>query len=128
MLLPYAVIFHYIVGLFSFSFPEIMQSSVDDKAVGNDSQYFNKNRMGQIHMVWFSILFAIVAVMLILEVPIVWIVGHLAKCLNVCLRRIWFGIRCKTFEAAVDENDEVIDAPDYYFEINFSQLCKEYKL
>lgn len=78
MLLPYAVIFHYIVGLFSFSFPEIMQSSVDEKAVGNDSQYFNKNRMGQIHMVWFSILFAIVAVMLILEVPIVWIVGHLA--------------------------------------------------
>lgn len=22
----------------------------------------------------------------------------------------------------------MIDAPDYYFEINFSQLCKEYKL
>lgn len=45
-LMPYAVIFHYIVGLFSFSFPEIMQSSVDKAAVGNDTQYFNKNRMG----------------------------------------------------------------------------------
>ena len=127
-LMPYAVIFHYIVGLFSFSFPEIMQSNVAGKAVGNDSQYFNKNRMGQNHMVWFSILFAIVAIMLILEVPIVWLVANTVKCLNYIARRIWFGVRCKEFEPAVDENDEVIDAPDYYFEINFSQLCKEYKL
>lgn len=79
-------------------------------------------------MVWFSILFAIVAIMLILEVPIVWLVANVVKCLNYLLRRVWFGITCKKFEAAVDENDEVIDAPDYYFEINFSQLCKEYKL
>lgn len=71
-------------------------------------------------MVWFSILFAIVAIMLILETPIVWLVANLVKCIGYILRRIWFGIRCKTFEKAVDENDEVIDAPDYYFEINFS--------
>jgi len=29
--------------------------------------------------------------------------------------------------AKIEENDEVIDAPDYYFEINFLQLCKEYE-
>lgn len=49
-------------------------------------------------MIWFSILFAIVAIMLILEVPIVWLVANIAKCMNFVARRIWFGIRCKEFE------------------------------
>jgi len=28
----------------------------------------------------------------------------------------------------LDENEEMIDAPDLYWELNFDQLCKEFKL
>ena len=28
----------------------------------------------------------------------------------------------------MDENEEMIDAPDLYWELNFDQLCKEFKL
>ena len=47
---------------------------------------------------------------------------------NIGLHKLWNAIRCKEQTEYVDENDEVIDAPDYYFEINFAQLTKEYKV
>jgi hypothetical protein len=31
-------------------------------------------------------------------------------------------------EVPHDENDDIIDAPDLYSEINFEQRCKEYEL
>lgn len=79
-------------------------------------------------MVWFTICFVIVVFMLIAETPIVWLLSNTIKFISFAFRKVYFLIICKKFEPSIDENDEVIDAPDYYFEINFAQLCKEYKL
>lgn len=127
-ILPYASVLHFLVGIFMFSYPNVLKSPIYENAAGNESYYFNKNRMGQAHMVWFTICFVVICFMLIAETPIIWLLSNTVRCVSFVLRKIFFLITCKEFVPAHDENDEVIDAPDYYFEINFSQLCKEYKL
>jgi hypothetical protein len=127
-LLPYAVIMHFIVATFSFSFPEIMNSGLIKNPAQNDSYYFNSERMGQKHMIWFILFFVIIVLMLILETPIIWLLSKFIQCNGIVFGKLFALITCKEYKPSVDENDEVIDAPDYYFEINFAQLCKEYKL
>lgn len=130
LILPYAAVLHFLWGYFVYSYPQLLKSGTESSALVDSagSYYMDQSRIGQMHMVWFTICFLVVIGMLVLETPIIWLLSKFVKCLSFVIRRIWFGIRCKPFEPAVDENDEVIDAPDYYFEINFSHLCKEYKL
>lgn len=49
-LLKYAVIIHFLFGFMSYSYPYIWKSSIVTDKIGNDSQYFNSQRLGQVHM------------------------------------------------------------------------------
>jgi hypothetical protein len=97
-------------------------------SVVSKSYYFSNARMGQAHVVVFLIAFAVVILLLILEKPIMALLSIIMKYVNIGLHKLWNALRCKEQTPYVDENDEVIDAPDYYFEINFAQLTKEYKV
>lgn len=79
-------------------------------------------------MVIFLLAFAVVILLLVLEKPITALLSIMMRYVNIGLHKLWNAIRCKEQTPYVDENDEVIDAPDYYFEINFAQLTKEYKV
>jgi len=129
-ILPWAGIFHFIVGFMIYSYPNILKSGQRDEvsSVGTSkSYYFSNARIGQAHIIVFILAFAVVILMLVFERPIAALLSLLTKGLTIVFYRLWALIRCKEYEPYVDENDEVIDAPDYYFEINFSQLVKEYK-
>jgi len=53
-LLPLAVIVHALFGLMIFSYQVIFKSDhVNIMTFGNNSQYFNKDRLGQVHVVVF---------------------------------------------------------------------------
>lgn len=129
-ILPWAGIFHFIFGYFFYSYPFILKSGLREEAsaIEGGSRYFSNQRMGQTHIVLFIVAFALVILMLIFEKPIVALLSLIAKGVSIGLHKLWNCIRCKEQTPYVDENDEVIDAPDYYYEINFAQLCKEYKI
>ena len=97
--------------------------------MSSSSRYFSGDRVGQAHVVIFLLAFAVVVFLLIMEKPITALLSIMMRYLNIGLHKLWEAIRCvKEKTEYVDENDEVIDAPDYYFEINFAQLTKEYKV
>jgi len=128
-ILPWAAVFHFIFGYMLYSYPNIMRSKVrDDVSVTSSSRYLSGARLGQTHVVIFLLAFAVVIFLLVLEKPITALLSILMRYVNIGLHKLWNAIRCKEQTPYVDENDEVIDAPDYYFEINFAQLTKEYKV
>lgn len=119
--LPWAAVFHFIFGYMLYSYPHIMKSNIRDDVSGSaSSRYFSGARLGQAHVVVFLLAFVVVIVLLILEKPITALLSVLMRYVNIGLHKLWNAIRCKEQTEYVDENDEVIDAPDYYFEINFA--------
>jgi len=53
-LLPYAVLIHFLFGVVSYSYPYIWKSGVVKDFLGDDSQYFNSQRIGQAHVLVFA--------------------------------------------------------------------------
>ena len=87
-----------------FQYPELLNSEAT--GFGNNSLYLNKERVGQKHMVIFLIASMVMICLIVFEEQII---------------KLW-GI---VFKSA---KQEMIEAPDLYEDINFEQLCKEYKL
>jgi len=71
-LAPFAILIHSLFGFMIFSYPYIL-SSPGISFFGNETQYFNENRMGQTHVVLFVIGFLVVWVILFFEQTIVFI-------------------------------------------------------
>jgi hypothetical protein len=98
-ILPWAAIFHFIVGYFVYSYPNIMSSnqSKDVGSVGSKSKshYFSNERFGQAHVLVFIIAFAVVILMLIFEKPIVALLSIIMKYINIGTHKLWLAIRCK---------------------------------
>lgn len=82
-LAPFAILIHSLFGFMIFSYPYIL-SSPGISFIGNQTQYFNANRMGQTHMVVFVIGFLIVWVILFFEKSIVFI---LSKVRQMCAKK-----------------------------------------
>ena len=129
-MLPWALIVHIPIGYLMLSEPNILQSSTlsgTPEGLGGN-QYFETARISQQHCFLFIFGSAIVILLIIMEYPIVSTCGALSRLSMIC------GARCKSCLMKIpylppkDENDEMIEAPDIYWEINFAQLVKEYKV
>lgn len=98
-ILPWAVVFHFILGYFAYSYPNIMNTKHNESGVsvggGSKSFYFSNDRIGQAHVVLFIIAFAVVIIMLILEKPIVALLSFIMKYVNIGTHKLWLAIRCK---------------------------------
>lgn len=58
-------------------------------------------------------------ILIIFERPIVSIVSLITKGMSYLSQRLISYLKKEEFKLKADENDEVIDAPDFYHEINF---------
>ena len=104
-IIPLAAVSHFIFGLQMFSNKSILHSE--------DINGFPP------HIRVYRIAFIVVISIIIFERPVVAIISTISKSLSKCSRKICSSVKREEFEEKVDENDEVIDAPDFYFEINF---------
>lgn len=120
-LLPWAVVPHVLYGFFIYSHPRILESPVVT-SFGGSSKYFHTERVGQKHVVIFMAGAIFLLVLMLLEDNLMSIVAFLRKKVTQC------GHTLLKRELKPDENDEMVDAPDLYYELNFEQLCKEFKL
>lgn len=77
-LAPFAILIHSLFGFMIFSYPHIL-SSPGISFIGNQTQYFNSNRMGQTHMVVFVIGFLVVWVVLFFEKSIIFIASKVRQ-------------------------------------------------
>ena len=60
--MPVAVVLHILFGLVIFSNPHFLQSEINPSYFGNNTKYYNAQRLGQRHMiVFFSASVAILA-------------------------------------------------------------------
>ena len=122
-LLPFAIIAHVIYGFFIFSHPNILKSQVIPGVIGNEnSKYWKENRVGQKHVIIFFFGAIALIILLVLESEITAALSFIYKKLQACFYKL------RKQDVPYDENEEMIDAPDLYWEINFDQLCKEFKL
>lgn len=149
-LAPLAILIHSLFGFMIFSYPYIL-SSPGVSFIGNQTQYFNENRMGQTHMVVFVIGFLVVWVLLFFEKSIVFL---LSKARRLCFKeprkrayvaerpqnpqetpggpRVGYtpgrpGTPTQSMIAAEVGPPEFVFADDVYQELNFKQLFNEYK-
>lgn len=77
-LAPLAILIHSLFGFMIFSYPYIL-SSPGISFLGNQTQYFNADRMGQTHMVVFVIGFLVVWVLLFFEKSIVFLLSKASR-------------------------------------------------
>jgi hypothetical protein len=97
-ILPWAAIFHFILGYFTYSYPNIMSSkneNVGSVGTKSKSHYFTHQRFGQAHVLIFIIAFAVVILMLVLEKPIVALLSFIMKYINIGTHKLSLAIRCK---------------------------------
>jgi hypothetical protein len=66
--------------------------------------------------------------LIVFEIPITLLCGLLVNISRACFARISSIIRQVPYLPPKDENEDMIDAPDIYWEISFAQLVKEYKI
>lgn len=106
-----------------FSHPNILKSTVVPGVLGNEnSKYWSEDRVGQKHVIIFFFGSIALVSFLLFESEITLGLSFIYKKLQAC----FYNLRKQ--EVPADENEEMIDAPDLYWEINFNQLCREFKL
>jgi len=111
--MPLAAVSHFIFGHQMFSNHSILHT--------DDSNGYPP------HMTVYQIGFIVVISMIIFERPTVALLSFISRGFSKCTGKMISRVKREEYVAKIEENDEVIDAPDYYFEINFLQLCKEYE-
>lgn len=116
-LMPWAVIVHMCFGLIMFSYPYILRTEINESYFGNDSQYFNKKRLGQHHMIIYFAGSLLVLFIIFFEKTLTHFAAMISKAMTACCTS-----RNDTF---IDDQFEWSD--DLYSEINFLQLYNEYK-
>lgn len=85
-----------------------------------DSQYFNAFRMNQEHIGGLIAIFIVILVIVLLEKSIAAMSTKMTHCFMNLFLRLKAKIKKTEFVRYHDENDDIIDAPDYYYEISFS--------
>jgi len=90
-LLPWTLVLHALFGMMIYSYPYIWKSDVRPW-FGNNSVYFNPNRMGQVHVVGFFIMSVCVLLFFVFEKPLVlgWrrLSGAVGRTLGYCVAKL----------------------------------------
>ena len=91
-MLPFALVCHIAFGIMIYSYPYIWKSEVIKPWIGNNTQYFNANRMGQTHVAVFFVFSLSIILLLIFEdfLVIYWrkFSGLFDRCLGACAARL----------------------------------------
>jgi hypothetical protein len=129
-MLYWAVVIHIPFGYLMLSEPNILESSRPSASPDglDNSQYFGTSRISQLHTIIYIIGSGFVLLLLFAEPAIMKISSVISRCFNVCCTKLKFAIKKEPYIPPKDENEEMIDAPDIYWEISFAQLVKEYKV
>lgn len=99
-LLPLAVFVHALFGLIMFSYQAIFRSQVITPWVGNYTQYFSKERLGQIHVAAFTIVNLLIVVLFTFEESIVYYWRKLAHSCTVRCGSCFAKMNGKEYEDA----------------------------
>lgn len=129
-MLYYSVIVHIPFGYLILTEPNILESSRPSGSPAglDNSQYFGTSRISQLHSIIFIIGSFVVIIFLLSEPLIMKISSLVSKGLLICCTKMKFAIKKVPYIPPKDENEDMIDAPDIYWEISFAQLVKEYKI
>lgn len=128
-ILPWAVIIHIPFGYLMISEPNILESStISGSPSGlSNNQYLGSYRISQLHSIIFILGSCLVILLLIFEPAIMKLSSAISRCQSVAWAMCRSKMKKEPYLAPKDENEEIIDAPDIYWEISFAQLVKEYK-
>ena len=129
-MLPWAMIVHIPFAYLMFSEPMILQSTNASGSISSNlnNQYFGNYRVSQLHTLVFIFGSLLVILILMLEPLIMKLSFKISRCQSVCWAKCKSKIKKEPYLPPKDENEEMIDAPDIYWEISFAQLVKEYKI
>ena len=125
-LLPFAIVIHLMFAFMTFSYPYFFRSGRAKPWFGNNSQYFNKERMGQIHVI---ILLAYSLLNILIFLMEDFCVDNWSACCHSC------NIKCKVCCARCNgkEFDELdfegagfVLSDDILLEVKFTKLYKMY--
>ena len=83
-MLPLALFLHMAFGFMMFSYPQLLKSPVVEGYFGNYSQYFNPDRLGQLHMIVYFSGSVLTLLVLIFEDAVSKVFGACGKCCNRC--------------------------------------------
>jgi hypothetical protein len=129
-MLPWAMILHMPIGYLMISEPNLMESSIlaGSPSSSLKNQYFGNYRVSQLHTLIFILGSFVVILMIVFEPVIMKLSFSLSRCFSICCAKCKAKIKKEPYLPPKDENEEMIDAPDIYWEISFAQLVKEYKV
>lgn len=128
-ILPWAAIVHIPFGYLMVSEPNILQSSTLSTAPSSplENQYFGSTRISQVHNLIFLLGSCVVILLMVFEPLIMKLSSLMSRCQSVGWAKCKSKLKKEPYLPPTDENEEMIDAPDIYWEISFAQLVKEYK-
>lgn len=129
-LLPWTLVLHALFGMMIYSFPYIWKSEVRPW-FGNNSNYFNPNRMGQVHVVGFFIMSVCVLLFFVFEGALVlsWrrLSGAFEETVGQCVSKLM----SQEHEGKDRDKQGFVFSDDLYYECSFGQLyalyCKNKK-
>jgi hypothetical protein len=125
-LLPYAIVIHLMFAFMTFSYPYFLRSLRVKKWFGNKTQYFNADRLSQVHVI---VLMSYAALNIIIFLFEDFCVSNWSACCNSC------NIKCKVCCAKCNgkEFDELdfetagfVLSDDVLLEVDFNRLYKMY--
>jgi hypothetical protein len=126
-LLKYAVIIHFLFGFMSYSYPYIWKSSIVTDKIGNDSQYFNPQRLGQAHMFVFQVVFCVVVLMFVFETTLVKLWRSFYYKLSFCCGSWVSKLSGQLYDNVDYSAQGFIFSDDLLYEVNYGTLYKWYK-
>jgi hypothetical protein len=129
-MLYWAVVIHIPFGYLMLSEPNLLESNRPDGVPDGleGSQYFGTTRVSQGHVILYMVGSAVILLLLISEPIIMKISSLISKGQSICFAKCKSIIKKEPYLPPKDENEEIINAPDIYWEISFAQLVKEYKI
>jgi hypothetical protein len=129
-MLYWAVVIHIPIGYLMLTEPNILQSNRPKGSPEGlaSHQYFGTSRISQMHSIVYILGSGLVILLLMAEAPIMKLSSKVSQCQAVCWAKCRAAIKKAPYLPPKDENDDMIDAPDIYWEISFAQLVREYKV
>jgi len=134
-MLPWSIIVHMPIGYLMVSNPDLLSSSnIADRVEGytppsvSGNQYFSSTRLSQSHVILYITGCAFILLLIFFEKSLAYLCGFSIKISRIGCAKCYSCVRRVPYLPPKDENEEMIDAPDIYWEISFAQLVKEYKI
>lgn len=109
MLLPLAVLLHFLFGVVVFSNPSILISEILSGYFGNNSKYYNSDRVGQIHVVIFVWSCVGIFLIILLQTQLAQLISAIFSC-------------CKSNDPSSPRLSD-----DLFKELSYDQLYHEYR-